>query len=133
MTRVTEVELGFFNVIVCGLSRLAARGRAEKWIARNFVPHHRPHWRTLGGHKAQFESESGEYLHASDMQKAFEKCDIKVRGTKVYAKKLRTSASVANKVDRVACGSLLHEPARRRLPVSGRGLAVHHQHVLASA
>jgi len=89
----------FMLVIACGLARSAAQRRAERWIARNFVPHNRPlRQRTLNGLKHEFEREStGDYLHRDEMRAAFAANDIAVVGEKVYARKLKCSASAVKK------------------------------------
>jgi hypothetical protein len=83
----------FWTTILNDLSRFAARGRAEKWVAKNFIRHRTGHWRSLGGHKHHFEKFSGEYLHKNDMKKAFEKNGILVRGDTVYAKERKCKSA----------------------------------------
>lgn len=102
----------FWNVILCGLSRFAARGRAEKWVAKNLMPHRRAHWRSLGGHKHEFEKSSGEYLHKNDMKKAFEANGILVRGDTVYARERKCNSADAVKLSTPA----IRRSARTAIP-----------------
>jgi hypothetical protein len=88
----------FWTTILNDLSRFAARGRAEKWVAKNFIPHRRAHWRSLGGHKHEFERDSGEYLHMHDMKKAFEANGVLVRGDTVYARERKCNSADAVKL-----------------------------------